>query len=168
VPLAQHFPQRNRIISGLSLATVVVEASLKSGSLITARLALEQNREVFAVPGFPMDPRCQGANKLIKEGAHLLESIDDIFRHLPNNIAFAGQLEEKSESSFKVMETDYPYVTQALRNKVLSALSSTPISMVNLLQETELPIQMLYTILLELELAGRISRHPGGRISLVY
>jgi DNA processing protein len=77
-PLSQHFPQRNRIISGLALATIVIEAGIKSGSLITANYALEQNRDVFAAPGFPMDPRCMGSNKLIKDGAYLLESSKDI------------------------------------------------------------------------------------------
>ncbi len=81
-PLSQHFPQRNRIISGLSLATIVIEAGLKSGSLITANFALEQNRDVFSVPGFPMDPRCMGSNKLIKDGAYLLESSKDITAHI--------------------------------------------------------------------------------------
>jgi len=168
VPLAQHFPQRNRIISGLSLATVVVEASLKSGSLITARLALEQNREVFAVPGFPMDPRCHGTNKLIKEGAHLLESADDIFEHLSNNMTFVSKLAKKSKGLSEDMKVGHETITQTSQNKVIEALSSTPIDIATLLSETQLHTSLLYTILLEFELAGRISRHPGGRISLVY
>lgn len=168
MPLAQHFPQRNRIISGLSLATVVIEASLKSGSLITANFALEQNREVFAMPGFPMDPRCQGTNKLIKEGAHVLESVADIFEHLPSEDDLANRMMEIQENSFAQVKIDYDLLTQEARNQVVEALSSTPISVENLLTEVKLPIPVVYTILLELELAGRITRHPGNRISLVY
>ena len=94
-PLSQHFPQRNRIISGLALATVVVEAGLKSGSLITANFALEQNREVFAVPGFPIDPRCIGSNRLIKNGAYLLESVDDIISNVVSKDKLRESLEEE-------------------------------------------------------------------------
>nr|WP_232218717.1 DNA-processing protein DprA [Rickettsia conorii] len=96
-PLGKHFPQRNRIISGLALGVVVVEASLKSGSLITAKFALEQNREIFAVPGFPLDPRCQGTNKLIREGAYLVESVDDIVANLPQYEEFI----KKDDGLFK-------------------------------------------------------------------
>ncbi|WP_331270839.1 DNA-processing protein DprA [Rickettsia parkeri] len=96
-PLGKHFPQRNRIISGLALGVVVVEASLKSGSLITAKFALEQNREIFAVPGFPLDPKCQGTNKLIREGAYLVESVDDIVANLPQYEEFM----KKDDGLFK-------------------------------------------------------------------
>lgn len=167
-PLAQHFPQRNRIISGLSLATLVIEAGLKSGSLITANFALEHNREVFAMPGFPMDPRCQGTNKLIKDGAHVLESVEDILEHLPNVDDLTNRLMELQDNTFAAMKVDYDLLTQEARNQVVEALSSTAVSVENLLQEVKLPIPVVYTILLELELAGRITRHPGNRISLVY
>ena len=166
VPLAQHFPQRNRIISGISLATLVIEAGLKSGSLITARLALEQNREVFAMPGFPMDPRCHGTNKLIKDGAHVLESVDDVLEHL--QVHTTAKLMERENDAFKPLQIDYSSITPSLRNQVTEALSSTSIGLESLIDEVKLPIPIVYTILLELELAGRISRHPGGRISLVY
>ena len=83
-PLARHFPRRNRIVAGLSLGVVVVEAALRSGSLITARLALEAGRELFAVPGSPLDPRCRGSNDLIRQGAHLTESAEDVLEHLPD------------------------------------------------------------------------------------
>src|SRR6266436_264843 len=87
VPQARHFPRRNRIISGLSLGIVVVEAAARSGSLITARFALDQGREVFAVPGSPLDPRCRGTNDLIRNGATLTESVDDIIPQLPGGTA---------------------------------------------------------------------------------
>ena len=95
-PLSQHFPQRNRIISGLALATIVIEAGMKSGSLITANFALEQNRDVFAVPGFPLDPRCMGSNQLIKNGAYLLESVEDILINVVSKEKFQKELEEKA------------------------------------------------------------------------
>lgn len=114
-PLGKHFPQRNRIISGLALGVIVVEASLKSSSLITAKFALEQNREIFAVPGFPLDPRCQGTNKLIREGAYLVESVDDIVANLPQYEKFI----EKDDESFKdfiEMDANFKTLDTTLRH----------------------------------------------------
>lgn len=170
-PLGKHFPQRNRIISGLALGVVVVEASLKSGSLITAKFALEQNREIFAVPGFPLDPRCQGTNKLIREGAYLVESVDDIVANLPQYEEFM----KKDDGLFKdfvglgTVNTRYvKEPSQKERTTILELLSAVPIDFEYLQKETELPLPIIYKVILELELAGKAIRHAGNKISLVY
>ncbi len=170
-PLAQHFPQRNRIISGLSLATVVIEASLKSGSLITANFALEQGRDIFAAPGFALDPRCMGTNKLIKDGAFLLESADDVISAFANDKNFKKVLEESENygnnfTSF--MESENLAINNGEREMVVKLLSSSPVSIELLSSMTNLPMPNIYTICLELELAGKIVRHVGNRISLLY
>ncbi|WP_081819050.1 DNA-processing protein DprA [Rickettsia tamurae] len=170
-PLGKHFPQRNRIISGLALGVVVVEASLKSGSLITAKFALEQNREIFAVPGFPLDPRYQGTNKLIREGAYLVESAEDIVANLPQYEKFI----EKDDGLFKdfvelgTVNTRYvKEPSQKERTAILELLSAVPIDFEYLQKEIELPLPIIYTVILELELAGKVMRHAGNKISLVY
>jgi DNA processing protein len=174
-PLGQHFPQRNRLISGLSLGTVVIEASLKSGSLITARLALEQGRELFAVPGFPLDPRCQGTNKLIKEGAHIVQSVKDIVTNLPQYEKFIKQdnnlLEDFIDVSakFRKLEANYiDQVTEKERKQITDLLSSVPLDFDYIQEATKLSLPAIYTVILELELAGRVERHFGNRISLIY
>lgn len=169
-PLSQHFPQRNRIISGLSLATIVIEASLKSGSLITANYALEQNREVFAVPGFPLDPRCMGSNKLIKDGAYLLESSLDVISNVASYKKLQQSFAEPSTTNqgFIVPDGNNVNIKQQDREMVMTLLSSTPVTYELLLSETKLAMPVIYTICLELELAGKISRHAGNKISLVY
>ncbi|WP_342267651.1 DNA-processing protein DprA [Candidatus Tisiphia endosymbiont of Empis tessellata] len=172
-PLGQHFPQRNRLISGISLGTVVIEASLKSGSLITARFALEQNREVFAVPGFPLDPRCHGTNKLIKEGAYMVESTQDIVTNLPHFSKVVSKSKDVANDSaennqFKALDIKYANpITNDMRMKVKELLSSTPIDF-DCLHQTQLALQVIYMIILELELAGKITRYPGNKISLIY
>ncbi|HJD59884.1 MAG TPA: DNA-processing protein DprA [Rickettsia endosymbiont of Omalisus fontisbellaquei] len=170
-PLGKHFPQRNRIISGLTLGVVVVEASLKSGSLITAKFALEQNREIFAVPGFPLDPRCQGTNKLIREGAYLVESVDDIVANLPQYENFIKKDEGLFKDFVELGTLNTRYVkepSQKERTAILELLSAVPISFEYLQKETELSLPIIYTIILELELAGKVVRHAGNKISLVY
>ena len=170
-PLSQHFPQRNRIISGLALAAVIVEASLKSGSLITANYALEQNREIFAVPGFPLDPRCMGTNRLIKDGAYLLESSADIISNMATYQKLKKSLEETQNSSnnFKLpIGDDNLAIRESDRQVVVKLLSSSPVTFELLSQETKLSLPVIYTICLELELAGRVARHVGNKISLIY
>lgn len=171
-PLAKHFPQRNRIIAGLSQATIVIEAGLKSGSLITANCALDYNREVFSVPGFPLDPRCMGSNKLIKEGAYLLESYEDLVSNLNDFKQMKVKLKE--DPTFSPDNFDFPRgagnleIKNSDREKVLSLLSSTPVSFEQISNESGLPLVIIYMICLELELAGRIVRHVGNKISLIY
>lgn len=169
VPLGKHFPQRNRIISGLSSAVVVVEAGMKSGSLITARFAMDQNREVFSVPGFPLDPRCQGSNRLIKEGAQIVESAEDLLQNLPdfNNNSLTLFDKSKDQIDFSEIKIDYTLLNEQNRRLIKETLSSTPVEFDDIIKETELPIQVIYTILLELELAGLIMRHPGNKFSLI-
>ncbi|PCJ24489.1 MAG: DNA-protecting protein DprA [Rickettsiales bacterium] len=167
-PLSQHFPQRNRIISGLALATIVIEASLKSGSLITARFALEQGREVFAVPGFPLDPRCMGSNKLIKDGAQLLESSEDVIANVP---LYKKSLEESKTYSNNLKAPaidDAANIASSDRENVRTLLSSMPVTYEMIADETKLSLPIIYTICLELELAGKIVRYPDNKIALLY
>ena len=167
-PQARHFPRRNRIISGLSLGVVVVEAALKSGSLITARFAGEQGREVFAVPGSPLDPRCRGANDLIRNGATLVEGVDDIIAALGNSDTRPRGLAEDRRRFGPVgapaPEPDEAAV-EAARQRILALLGPTPVTLDELLRDGTLAPGVAAIALIELELAGRIERHPGGRIS---
>jgi DNA processing protein len=168
-PVAKHFPQRNRIISGMSRATIVIEASLKSGSLITARLALEQDREVCAVPGFPLDYRSHGTNRLIKDGAFVVESIDglvDLLIKLENSQnSFSDSEEQRYNVNQKFALTT---IDDSMRKQLLSLLSPVPTSIDELYKESGLSFPALYTIILEFELAGKILRHHGNKISLNY
>ncbi|TNE36059.1 MAG: DNA-protecting protein DprA [Alphaproteobacteria bacterium] len=167
VPQARHFPRRNRIISGLSLGVLVVEASPKSGSLITARLALEQGREVFAMPGSPMDPRARGTNNLIRNGATLTESAEDIL----NAVAALRDrpLREPDQPLLPFTEPAQPEEAELeeIRPRLLSLLSPTPVEIDEILRLLDCPPPAVLTILLELELAGRIERHFGNRVSIV-
>jgi DNA processing protein len=169
-PQARHFPRRNRIISGLSLGVVVVEAALKSGSLITARFAGEQGREVFAVPGSPLDPRCRGANDLIRNGATLVESADDIIAALGNSAAGPRGLAEDRRrfgpGAAPASDPDEAAI-EAARQRILSLLGPTPVPLDELLRDGALTPGVVAVALIELELAGRIERHPGGRISRI-
>lgn len=166
-PFAQSFPKRNRIVSGLSKATIVAEANMRSGSLITARLAGEQGRDVYAVPGHPMDPRAAGANHLIREGATLIRSADDILEGLMD---FSGNHMRESigRPAPIIMDTgkieDPP---QNAHNMVIDNLSFTPTGVDELVRLCHLSVGQVQMILLDLELAGRIKRLPGNRISLV-
>ena len=166
-PQARHFPRRNRLISGLSLGVLVVEGAPRSGSLITARMALEQGREVFAVPGSPLDPRCRGPNLLIRQGAVLTEKADDVMEALEG--VMRRPLEEREIDAFKAPEPAPPS-DQALasgRRLVLERLGPTPVEVDEILRQCQLTAPVILTVLLELELAGRLERHPGGRVSVL-
>lgn len=167
-PAARHFPQRNRIIAGMSHAVAVVEASLQSGSLNTARLAGEYGREVFAVPGSPLDPRSQGTNKLIREGGHLLESAADILPVLPR--LDTPQLFEQRPTLPYLDAIKMPddATLRAAQASVLTALSATAVTLDELHQAVRLPPGLVQLVLLELELAGRIERTPGGTIARLF
>ena len=161
-PRARHFPYRNRIIAGLTHGTIVVEAAPKSGSLITARYATEFGREVMAVPGSPLDPRAQGCNLLIREGATLIQNAEDVLE----------ALSPLSRRPFRQRELDYVApgppadVDDAARRAVTGLLGPTPVPVDELIRQSGLAPAAVQTVLLELELAGRLERHAGGRASL--
>lgn len=160
-PQSTLFPRRNRIISGLSRALLIVEAALKSGSLITARNALEQGREVFAIPGHPLDPRARGCNHLIKNGAILIETVEDILGEISPN----APLEFKEDIS-QIKSTSPPNSLQKSRQIVNENLSLVPICIDELIRECQLSPSDLWIVLLEMEIAGRIERLPGGKVAL--
>jgi len=168
-PLAQHFPQRNRIISGISIATLVIEAGLQSGSLHTARFALEQGREVFATPGFPLDPRCKGTNQLIKEGASVLESASDVINNLPKLESYKNKFQDQDNGKFTLGQNiSSDFITNEDRKSVLTLLGATAVDLDFIAQYTKLPIAIIYVILLELELANKITRTPDNKIAILY
>jgi DNA processing protein len=166
-PQASHFPRRNRIVSGLALGVVVVEASLKSGSLITARMAADQGREVFAVPGHPMDPRAHGPNDLIRHGATLTESAADVLAVL--NDMLRRPLAEGRKAAFTAAAApDFAESELALaRSRLLESLGPMPVTVDLLIRECQLSASVVSLVLLELELAGRLERLPGHQVALL-
>lgn len=165
-PQARHFPRRNRVIAGLAAGTLVVEGAPKSGSLITARIAAEAGREVMAIPGSPLDPRAQGCNLLIREGATLVQSAADVVEALS---AF-GQGPQVG-MRFKAAESATWYDEPAQdagdneRASVAALLSPTPVAIDELVRLSGLPAPVVATVLLDLELAGALVRHAGGRVA---
>jgi len=164
---AQLFPRRNRLIAGLARGVVVVEAASRSGSLLTARIAAEQGREVLAVPGSPLDPRSAGPNKLLKDGAVLVRDVDDVLNELPAQIlnrsdAHSVPLDDKVPSRETVAAPASESAHKAIRERL--TIAPTPVD--ELLRDCQLPAPDILLALLELEIAGHLTRHPGNRISL--
>jgi DNA processing protein len=164
-PQARHFPRRNRLISGLARGLVVVEAADRSGSLITANYALEQGREVFAVPGSPLDPRAKGANRLIREGATLTESAEDVLSVLRPMLGNAFREPEANASGPLPDAAALEQEADRIRTAVEEALGPAPVGVDELIRQTRAPASAVLTVLLELELAGRCRRHPGNFVS---
>jgi DNA processing protein len=165
-PQARHFPRRNRVIAGLSLGTLVVEGAPRSGSLITARIAAEAGREVMAVPGSPLDPRAQGCNILIREGATLIQTAADVVEAL-SAFGEGPQLGLRFKAAEPVaFYTDIAQdAGEGERAAVLALLSPTPVPVDELVRLSMLPAAQVATVLLDLELEGRLMRHAGGRVS---
>ena len=174
-PTARHFPYRNRVIAGLSRAVIVVEAALKSGSLITARLAAEQGRDVLAVPGSPLDPRSAGSNGLIRDGAALVASGTDVLATLgtldspfeqKQRLSRLSRIENSAElqPSLKPKATLEP--ASASQDKLLDLIGFSPVSIDELARQAHLSAAAVAAAILDLELAGRVERHPGAQISL--
>ena len=166
-PGARLFPRRNRIISGLSLGTVVIEAALKSGSLITARFANEQGREVMAVPGSPLDPRCRGTNRLIREGALLVEDATQVLEALGGIINLKSNLPENFNFNVHDIDSETENETSDVRAEILTLLGPSPVEVDELLRQCHCSAPVMGMVLLELDLAGRLERHPGNRVSLL-
>ena len=176
-PLARHFPKRNRIIAGLALGVVVIEAAIRSGSLLTARLTMDYGRELFAVPGSPLDARCRGTNDLIRQGAHLVESAADVLANLPDHPGreglardplflrrqepVPGLAEPRSEIDPGASEL------QSARRDLAKLLGPAPLPVDEIARHCQVSPSALAAVLMELELAGRIETLPGNRVALL-
>ncbi len=174
-PQSRHFPRRNRIIAGLSLGLVVVEAALRSGSLITAKLAQDAHREIFAVPGSPLDPRCRGTNELIRQGAHLTEGAEDVLANLPDDPRraglsryplFARPVEEGFAEELELWDTppDPDHDFALAQSRLLGLLSPSPTELDELVRRSGLPAQAVMDALTRLELALEVEFVPGNRV----
>ena len=165
-PRAHDFPRRNRLISGLSLGVIIVEAARRSGSLITARLAGEQGREVFAVPGSPLDPRCEGTNGLLKQGAIPVTEASDVIAAIEPILGRGIHLIEVREPAQDALQKIAEPGADD-RNRIVSLLGPTPVSIDDLVRLAQTTAAIVRAALLELEIAGRIERHGAGLVSLL-
>jgi DNA processing protein len=163
-PRAPDFPRRNRLISGLAVGVVIVEAARRSGSLITARMAAEQGREVFAVPGSPLDPRAEGTNGLLKQGATMVTEAADVIEVVQPILGQKFEGFEEPADEPLAWPTEPP---EDQRSHITGLLSPSPVSIDDLIRLSQLSPAIVRTVLLELELAGRLQRHGGGMVSLV-
>lgn len=168
-PRAKDFPRRNRLVSGMAHGVVVIEAARRSGTLSTARMAGEQGREVFAVPGHPLDPRAEGTNHLLKSGATLVTSADDVLEALAPALAGSSLMMEPHAAFEDVPPAPLrppPLIGTSDRDRVVVAMGPQPIPIDDLARATDLGARELRVILMELDLAGRIERHGQGLVSL--
>lgn len=165
-PTGRDFPRRNALISGASLAVIVVEAAERSGSLITARMAGEQGRDVFAVPGNPLDPRASGTNRLIQEGAGLVTGADEIIDALAPLLETYDRRPTPAPQPVAPPSTPAPVAEGDARDTVISNLGIAPVDIDELIRATGLPARDVQVILLELDLAGRLERHGRQLVSL--
>jgi DNA processing protein len=172
-PRAKDFPRRNRIVTGLAQGVVVVEAAKRSGSLISARLANEMGRLVLAVPGSPLDPRSEGTNGLIKQGATLVTSTEDILEALTpldssaNEFIYDDITEGSDELPFEVQNGDVQTADDTIRNAIISSLGTSPAEIDDIIRFTGAKPGQVQLVLMELALAGRLERHTGNRVSLI-
>jgi len=168
-PRNRHFPRRNRIIAGVSRGIIMVEAAQKSGSLITARYALDQGREVLAVPGSPLDARAAGCNDLIRKGATLIRNIDDVLESLSHwdTLSDSKSMAEPTRG-FQTMPPISPAEADLERGRdaIITLLSPTPTLVDDIITQSGASVPIVQSILLELDLAGRLERHRGGYVSL--
>jgi len=166
-PTARDFPKRNRLISGLSRGIIVVEAAARSGTLITARLALEQGREVFAVPGSPLDPRCEGAIKLIRQGAEAIRNAQDVLDVLAEQRGVSEDGDEPAGwPTAGAADTPDPAAIVALKREILECLSFTPQHRDDLIRELAPEPGLFAEAMLELALSGAVEEHSGARFTL--
>ncbi|MGH6734732.1 MAG: DNA-processing protein DprA [Methyloceanibacter sp.] len=167
-PRGKDFPRRNRLISGISLGVVVVEAAERSGSLITARLAGEQGREVFAVPGSPLDPRAAGTNNLLRQGATLVTNVSDIVETLAPILGRPpAPPVELASSDEAATPAPLPDIGQSERARIVEALGPSPVDIDELIRATGIETRKVHIVLLELDLAGRLQRHGRQLVSLI-
>ncbi|OYV44706.1 MAG: DNA protecting protein DprA [Acidocella sp. 20-57-95] len=171
-PMAKHFPKRNRIIAGLSLGLVVIEAAVRSGSLLTARLGNEAGREIFAVPGSPLDPRCKGSNDLIRQGAHLTETAADVLANLPDHPARQGLardplfLHAKSGLAERTPAWEAASAAEIAsgRQKIPVLIGPDPVAVDEIARRCQLSTSAIMAVLLELELAAKVEILAGNRV----
>lgn len=171
VPRAREFPRRNRIIAGVALGVLVVEAARRSGTLVTARLANEIGRDVFAIPGHPLDPRAEGTNRLIKQGATMVTEASDILQALSPQVSggfreTAAETIEAAPPPPKLPPVPPPLLTASDRERLIAALGPAPVDIDELVRSTGLGLRAVQVLLMELSLAGRIERHGGQLVSL--
>lgn len=171
-PRAKDFPKRNRIVTGVAQGVVVIEAAKRSGSLISARLANEMGRVVLAVPGSPLDPRSEGTNNLIKQGATLVTSTDDILDAIKPLDSDAGEFvydisEEDEINAFDTTSNEDRTADEECRSAILSSLSPSPVEIDDVIRFSKATPAQVQLVLVELDLAGRLERHTGNRISLI-